>query len=1091
MKATFTGALPTWLTDVTDDALRQQFGDETFLRGADYAAGRAVVALSSGDNGRLLLATVAGSRPSVYSTVVHAIEAGPGRPLRPIGRCSCPMQSECKHVVAVVLSARSWLSRAEAPPKEWEAELADLVRAQPPAPPAAELGLRFEIVTAKPTRYVPSPVARVRLRPVTLAASGKWITTGVSWRELESVYARVPVRSDQREAILTLLALGRGRSSYYAYGHQQHLFVDDLGGRVWDLLRDAQGVGVALTAGSRDTKRAQVLDPVQVRLDLRRDGDDARLVVALTCADGSAVPGDVLLVGDPAHGVVIDATAGLLLAPLERSLDPAARGLLDRGPVRIPAGDLPRFLAHYYPVLRQRLAVVSSDDTVSLPEVRPPRLRLDAEFFPQHVMAMEWSFVYGTGDEEVRVALNSPGGAVRDESAERGLLAGLGALNVLDDAPALWTDVGGRRLLQPALRLTGLDTAAFVTHTLPVLLDSDAVEVQMTGEPADYLESDAAPVIELATRDDPAHPDWFDLQIDVRVGDETVPLAPLIAALTLGEDRLLLDSGTWFRLDRPELAALRRLIDEARALTDRPSDGLRVTALQAGLWEELVELGVVAHQSERWQRSAGALLHAVDRPAPPQPAGLDATLRPYQLEGFHWLSLLWDLQLGGVLADDMGLGKTVQTLAMIVRAKEEGTLSAATGPVLIVAPTSVVPTWASEAAKFCPALTVVAVTETTRRSGRAVAELTAGADVVVTSYALLRIDDDAYQATPWAGLVLDEAHFVKNHQAKTYQCARRLPAPFKLAITGTPLENSLMDLWSLLSITAPGLFPSPQRFTENFRIPIESGAAPEQLATLRRRVRPLMLRRTKEQVAADLPPKIEQVLEVTLNPAHRRVYDRHLQRERQKVLRLVDDMDRNRFEILRSLTVLRQLSLDASLVDPQHAGTISSSKIDALVEHLQEVASEGHRALVFSQFTGFLGLVRARLASEGIAHCYLDGRTRDRARRIAEFTEGTAPVFLISLKAGGFGLTLTEADYVFVLDPWWNPATEAQAVDRTHRIGQDKTVMVYRLVATDTIEEKVVALQQRKRDLFTRVVDGGAITDGQLTAADIRGLFDA
>jgi SNF2 family DNA or RNA helicase len=330
---------------------------------------------------------------------------------------------------------------------------------------------------------------------------------------------------------------------------------------------------------------------------------------------------------------------------------------------------------------------------------------------------------------------------------------------------------------------------------------------------------------------------------------------------------------------------------------------------------------------------------------------------------------------------------------------------------------------------------------------------------------------------------------VKNHQAKTYAAARRLPARFKLAITGTPVENDLMDLWSVLSIVAPGLFPSPQRFTEHYRTPIEKGGDPQALAVLRRRIRPLVRRRTKEQVATELPPKQEQVLEVALNPRHRKVYDTHLQRERRKVLGLVDDLQKNRFTIFKSLTLLRQLALDPSLVDEAHTG-IRSSKVEAFLEHLQEVVAEGHRALVFSSFTGFLGTVRARLDDHGLPYAYLDGRTRDRQRRIDEFRSGRTPVFLISLKAGGFGLTLTEADYVFVLDPWWNPAVEAQAVDRTHRIGQDKTVMVYRLVAAGTIEEKVVALQERKRDLFARVMDddGGALS-GALTAEDIRGLF--
>ncbi|MGH3902321.1 MAG: DEAD/DEAH box helicase, partial [Pseudonocardiaceae bacterium] len=333
-----------------------------------------------------------------------------------------------------------------------------------------------------------------------------------------------------------------------------------------------------------------------------------------------------------------------------------------------------------------------------------------------------------------------------------------------------------------------------------------------------------------------------------------------------------------------------------------------------------------------------------------------------------------------------------------------------------------------------------------------------------------------------------EAQYVKNHQSKSYQCARRLSAPVKFAITGTPMENNLMELWSLLSITAPGLFPNPTRFRDYYAQPIEKRGDSELLARLRRRIKPLVKRRTKEQVAADLPAKQEQVLEVELHPRHRRLYQTHLQRERQKVLGLIDDVNSHRFTILRSLTLLRQLSLHAGLVDEAHRD-LPSSKIDALVGQLHDVVDGGHRALVFSQFTGFLAHVRAKLDAEGIEYCYLDGKTRNRPAVLRRFTEGSAPVFLISLKAGGFGLNLTEADYCFLLDPWWNPATEAQAVDRTHRIGQTRNVMVYRLIAKDTIEEKVMALQARKAELFSNVMDDGNVFGASLDADDIRELF--
>jgi SNF2 family DNA or RNA helicase len=269
-----------------------------------------------------------------------------------------------------------------------------------------------------------------------------------------------------------------------------------------------------------------------------------------------------------------------------------------------------------------------------------------------------------------------------------------------------------------------------------------------------------------------------------------------------------------------------------------------------------------------------------------------------------------------------------------------------------------------------------------------------------------------------------------------------------------------------------------------------SAHAAERLARLRRRIRPLMIRRTKELVATELPAKQEQVLRIDLAQRHRKLYDTFLQKERQKLLGLIEDLDRNRFIVFRSLTLLRMLSLDASLVDDAYAD-IPSSKLDALLEQLEDVVAEGHRALIFSQFTSFLGKAATRLDASGVRYEYLDGSTLHRADVIERFTSGDAPVFLISLKAGGFGLNLTQADYVFLLDPWWNPATEAQAVDRTHRIGQTRSVNVYRLVATGTIEEKVMALRDRKAALFDAVMDDDAVFSTALTADDIRGLLEA
>lgn len=478
------------------------------------------------------------------------------------------------------------------------------------------------------------------------------------------------------------------------------------------------------------------------------------------------------------------------------------------------------------------------------------------------------------------------------------------------------------------------------------------------------------------------------------------------------------------------------------------------------------------------------------------PVAIRPTLMKHQLKGLHWMQQSWmHGSAGALLADDMGLGKTLQMLALILHARATGERR----PFLVVAPTSVLATWHDEAARFAPDLAVRIVDATTAKTGERVTDAAAGADIVVTSYAILRLDEDAFTASEWAALVLDEAQFVKNPQTKLHRIALGIRADVTIAITGTPMENSLGELWALLALTAPGLFPSSRLFREQYIQPIEQGKVPEnqegtpfraaRLERLRRRIRPLVLRRTKESVAPELPPKQEQEVRVELSPAHRAIYDAVLQRERQKVLGLLDDLDRNRFIVFRSLTLLRMLSLAPGLVDPRDA-RVPSAKLDALVEQLTEMAAEGHRALVFSQFTSFLDLAEARLDAAGIAHLRLDGSTRRRSAVVSAFRDGEAPVFLVSLKAGGFGLTLTEADYVFLLDPWWNPAAEAQAIDRTHRIGQDRSVMVYRMIAADTIEEKVLALQQRKARLFRAVMDDDELFARALDADDIRALLD-
>ena len=1070
-----------------DAVIRRSVGDEAWRRGLAYAREGRVSSVACSSRTGEIGAIVIGSQRRVYQTVA-VFDRADGRWW---GECSCPVGEDCKHVAAVLVAVRQDIPVQAPAPRapHWELALAELVpaTAHPDPVSTTPVGLQFDVEEAH-GRGV-SDVS-VRLRPVVPGAKGRWVRSGVSWPNLQYDYSG---RRDPAH-VAALLAIHQAHraatesaGSYYR-STDLPVRLEEFGTALWPALQQAVDDGVPLltTRG----KPVRIAEPGVLAVDVRSDrgvasGADADLHVqaVVELADGASVPAtSVRLLGSPPHGVVMPGDDELLLVALQR-VPLGVDRLVAGGPVRVPAADRARFLTGFYPALRRALPVRSFDGSVELPEVLPPQLCVHVEHATGHRVRLTWSVRYRTGDTVRQLPLDSRGGADagRDLAAEDRLLRTLPAPP--DRLLPMW-HVGPKAGPTPVAELSGVDAAVLTTEFLPRLAEA-GVLVEVTGERPEFRRTDAVPVVEVSATES-GDADWFDLGVTVSVEGEDIPFVALFAALAAGEEHLLLPSGTWFDIRRPEFDRLRKLIAEARALQDADRPGLRISRSQAGLWEELVELGVVAEQSERWSRDVRALLDVDDVTPPPAPAGLSAALRPYQLEGFQWLSVLWDAGLGGVLADDMGLGKTVQTLALICRAKAAGELTA---PVLVVAPTSVVSNWAREAARFAPGLAVRTIEATGRKLGTPLADAVDGSDLVVTSYTLLRLGEEDYRGLPWSGLVLDEAQCVKNHQAKTYAAARRLPARFKLAITGTPVENNLMDLWSMLSIVAPGLFPSPQRFTEHYRTPVERGHDPERLDALRRRIRPLMRRRTKEQVAAELPPKQEQVLEVVLNPKHRKVYDTHLQRERRKVLGLVDDLDRNRFTIFRSLTLLRQLALDPALVDGEYAG-IASSKADAFLEHLQEVVAEGHRALVFSSFTGFLGTVRGRLDAAGLPCAYLDGSTRDRERVIDEFRDGRAPVFLISLKAGGFGLNLTEADYVYVLDPWWNPAAEAQAVDRTHRIGQDKAVMVYRLVAADTIEQKVVALQERKRDLFARVLDddAGALS-GTLTAEDIRGLF--
>lgn len=1098
-------------------------GGDAFSRGEKYAWNGHVAEYAWVGTGTSLFGTVKGTRPTPYVVNVSFTVDAAGAVLSVAGWCTCPMQSNCKHVAALLIASQTSAAGDGhsqppaypggthlAPRSEWRRVLTPLAnRGGAAASTGTALALLFDLLPPEPvhthrfTAGTPPQGQRLVARPMTMGKQGKWIRGSLGWDTL--TYARGTFNAAHLKILTSMYALYRASQGYYSYTNQWMPMGDFASRALWELLEEAGPAHLALISANRTQDPVAVSKtPAFMDLDITRSSGGLVLTPTLTLADRRLNQGTFGFIGDPAHGIFAwegtdsanhdSRPIHLTLAPLAKDVSAEMLTLaLADGTISIPLSDEEAFLAEYYPFLRQHVLLTSHDDSFDLPELARPVLSLGITHEGNAQVTLHWEWHYFAPDDVPATTTLYRHGlwpdptdtSYRDDAREAEILRSLNSL--ITRFPVLAHEYfGGPRLAEHAM-LGGARMIEFVETAVPELTGSDDVLVRFTSEVPSYRPADELPLIILATTERAGSPDWFDLAVTVSIDGEEIMFDDLFRALAAEQELMILASGTYFSLDRPELHQLRRLIEEARGLQDAASDSLGLSRFQADLWDELQELGVVSEQAAAWRQAVAGLTDSTQIQSRPVPDTVHATLRNYQQAGFEWLSFLQEHRLGGILADDMGLGKTLQAIALIAHTRDQqgGRLPA---PFLVVAPTSVIPNWATECARFAPDLTVVTITETSAKRAISLAEVSTNADVVITSYTLFRLDFDEYNAQEWAGLMLDEAQFVKNHHSRAHQCARRLSTPFKLAITGTPLENNLMELWSLLSITAPGLFPSPSRFADYYQKPIEKGADGDRLAQLRRRIRPFMLRRTKDQVASDLPAKQEQVLELELHPKHRTVYQRHLQRERQKVLGLIDDMNSNRFEIFRSLTMLRQLSLDASLYDLKYAN-IPSTKLDVLIELLVDIVAEGHRTLIFSQFTKYLAKARTRLDSAGITYSYLDGKTRNRARVISDFKGGDTSVFLISLKAGGFGLNLAEADYCILLDPWWNPATEAQAVDRVHRIGQTKNVMVYRLVSKDTIEEKVMALKATKAKLFESVMADGAALGTGLTAVEIRELL--
>ena len=1036
------------LASMSDDDMMALVGPAAWANGLRLARGGAVREFSWSEDGEWAEARVK------EAGLTYRVRVAQGA-VRPALACACPLRSDCPHAVATLIVGREDARDKQRSVPEWSRVLEQMLGAD-----RDRLGEPLALVVD-----AHDPGVEPSLIPLRASSSSGWTTKRASWLDLTATqWASVTDGLDPTHVSLMREGYRLSRESR-SWHSRTEVTLSSLGEHAYAWLARLVRAGVELYT-SPEADENVVLSHATWDADIDVCSGDDGLTVRIVARNGDEV------ITRPR----IDRDAGVLLLDGGRSIA-RIEGLgtldgfpLDRG-LHIPAADVAEFRGTWLPALGRRFSMASSDGSFDA-DARPQVSLLGTVRRDGESVVVRWWAEYVQGESRSRTPVAH---CARDEAVAE-IVRRVESWGRSLDA-TLWTPPPRTGRLSPWL------VPAFLEHVVDAKsVDGLIWDVAEDVRAIDVRDSGCEIDMSVA----PAERDWFDLNVRLRLDNVTISIRDALEAIANGQDYVEVN-GVWVRLDGERIRSLAALLEEARTLTGWDGEGVRLTPMQVGMVDLLATASDRVSMSDAWRARIAPLRDGSADTGLAPIASLSAILRPYQRRGHAWLTARMSGGIGGILADDMGLGKTVQILSAVaaVRAHKGGDANA---PVLVVAPTSVVGVWVEQARRFTPQLRVRTVTETATRRGTTIAQEAANADIIVTSYTLVRLEAQQWSQVRLGGVVIDEAQAVKNPRTATYRALRDLEAPWKLAVSGTPIENSLSDLWSLLSLTCPGLLPPWETFQQQVRRPIENGADPTLLARLTAYVAPFVLRRTKEEVAPDLPDKIVDVVRVDLGKEHRHIYDQYLARERARILDLLRDVDANRMSVLASITRLRQLALDPALVEESYAH-VGSAKIEYLADRLDEIVPLGHQALVFSQFTSFLERIRHMLQRRGISVVQLDGSTRGRAEVIEKFRSGEAQVFLISLKAGGSGLTLTEADYVYVMDPWWNPAAEEQAIDRAHRIGQTKKVNVYRMVATDTIEAKVVELQDRKRQLISSVMNGTGM-GARLSEADLRGLLD-
>jgi len=1102
--------------------IRRTVTHNACVAGQQYQSQGRVREVRVSADGKLIQAQVQGGARTPYRLIIHTARRRDGKAAI-AGTCSCPVGYNCKHVAAALFAVQEASGGAEAiaPPEtppaptrdpayapEVDAWLARLAAAEQDDGEAYPSTVRTRLLYVLGTAPAPNGLPHLRIELATIELRKDGTTGRIQRQSVPKLLSGSPPRYLRPSDQLLLNRLARMGESWSERGRE------DLADTLERIIatgrgRWGAGDGPAVTLGAAR--------PAALVWRLQEDGSQRP---ALDLGDGIEPVGLVApWFVEPASGI---------MGPIETALPPALLRTLLAAP-SVPPGAAARVGAELARRMPQHAIAAPRVLDPPIPLEGAPQPHLELRRGPQldAIDAMPWlepppdgpvarlSFRYGpllVAAFETRPVLVRGGQLYaprRDRGRERdillrleeigfrlrdGHLIGRGGTQDLilpdDDDGTAWLDFMLDEL--PALRAAGWEIETAADFPLRLVAPDGPVE---------------------AALQERTGIDWFELELGVVVDGARVDLVPPLLELIRRADLAgLLDAsgaedaaeqplllpladGRLLTLPiaaiRPTLAILFELFGAGDLATE--ADGF---ALPRSRFAELARLEASGIAAGMVWRGADALRDLARRlhdragiPAAALPADFRATLRPYQARGVDWLQFLREGGLGGVLADDMGLGKTVQTLAHVAIERAAGRLD---HPALVVCPTSVVATWCAEAARFAPDLRVLALHGGDRKERFAAID---DSDLVITTYPLLFRDQATLTARDWHLVVLDEAQSIKNPAATTSVLARRLRAGQRLCLTGTPMENHLGELWSLFDFLMPGLLGDRAHFQRHFRTPIEKAGHAERGRLLARRVAPFLLRRTKQEVVAELPPKTEITEAVELGSGQRAIYEgiRLAMHARVRSAIAERGLARSGIIILDALLKLRQACCDPRLLKltSAKATKAGSAKLDRLMEKLPELLEEGRRVLLFSQFTSMLALIQAALDAEGIGYVLLTGDTRDRATPVARFQSGAVPLFLISLKAGGVGLNLTAADTVIHYDPWWNPAVEDQATDRAHRIGQRNAVFVHRLVTSGTIEEKMTELKARKQALVASILGAERGTALAMTESDVEMLFAA